>query len=814
MKRDSVKKSACAYLLTYFFAFLASIVVSTLLSLSPLAHAQPSEAESALDVSIVAKKSLNLTRFFSVLEDPQQEVRLADITKPEVAARFVPSKWTGSEIALGYTHASVWLRLKLKNSGQHSVERMLEIDNARLGDVQLHLPQKNGEFISTFTGNSRDFATRPHLSRLFVLPLKLAAGQEQVLYLRLASPTQLNAACTLWDKADYLAYEHQDYVFQALYFGIASAMILFNLALYFALRDMLYLMYVNFSLWMSLTIAAQNGLAKQFFWPETSYWSNISGSVCIAMAMAAVVIFQRRMLSTRKHSPKLDYFLIGVLCIHLSSAVIYLFWLPETIKLGTEINTLAAFSGHCVAIYLAIRGQRSAILFVGAFSMIFAGGIARGVNMLGYVPSNFFVLKGMQIGSALEMLMLALALADRLHQILREKDSAQKQALLAQQELLANLQASEQLQEDLVKQRSAELSQSNLALEHANTELLSAYQSAEQARFEAEQAERDAHRSMQELQTAENQLIQSEKMAMLGQLLASVAEEINAPINSLRERGNQIARALNALFRDTPGLLKGLAPEQLRQFLRLLRDTAPRMQELSAKTPDAPPMEDFASAMQHEVALANLADTQKHALLTTAQRVAVVNHCVQQINVAVDSVSKIIMALKTFSHFDPKEVRIEAQLRDGLETVLTIFRRQIHSDITLQLDFAEIAALPCLPDELNQVWTALLHNALQALEGSADKRLTISLAHSARAQGQFAEICFSDSGCGITPENLDKIFDAFFTTQAGGQGNGMGLTTVKKIIDKHHGYIEVSSTVNLGTSVRVLLPYDHFGADL
>ena len=809
-----MKKCASALLLRFFpILFFTAILGSSLLSVPQPAQAQPSAMENALDISVMPKKSINLTRFFSVLEDPEQQVELADIAKPETITRFAPSRWTGSEIALGYSKASVWLRLTLKNSSQHAVERMLEIDNARLGDVQLHLLQKNGTFISRLTGNSHDFASRTHATRLFVFPLKFAAGQEQVLYLRLESPTQLNAPIAIWDKADYLAYEHQDYIFQALYFGIATAMILFNLALYFALRDMLYLMYVNFSLWMTLTIAAQNGLAKQFLWPEASYWANISGSVCIAMAMATVVIFQRRMLATSTNWPKLDKLLIGVLCIHLSSAVIYLFWLPETIKFGTEINTLAAFAGHCVAIYLAFRGERSAILFVLAFSMIFAGGIARGVNMLGYVPSNFFILKGMQIGSALEMLMLALALADRLHQILREKDAAQKQALLAQQELLANLQASELLQEELVKQRSAELLQSNLALEHANTELLSAYQSAELARIEAEQAEREAHRSMQNLQTAENQLIQSEKMAMLGQLLASVAEEINSGIKSLRDRGNQIARTLNALFRDTPSLLRSLAPEQLRQFLGLLRDTAPRMQELSAKSHDAPSMTEFSNAMQHDTALINLAPEQNRALVTTAQRVAVVNHCVHRINVAVDRVSKIIVALKTFSHFDPKEVRIEAQLRDGLETVLTIFRRQIHSDMTLQRQFADIPLITCLPDELNQVWTALLHNALQAMEGRADKRLTISLAQKELTQGRFAEICFSDSGCGIAAENLDKIFAAFFTTHAGGQANGMGLTTVKKIIDKHHGYIEVSSTVNVGTVVSVLLPYEQFAVN-
>jgi two-component system NtrC family sensor kinase len=111
------------------------------------------------------------------------------------------------------------------------------------------------------------------------------------------------------------------------------------------------------------------------------------------------------------------------------------------------------------------------------------------------------------------------------------------------------------------------------------------------------------------------------------------------------------------------------------------------------------------------------------------------------------------------------------------------------------------------PDELNQVWTALLHNALQAMEGGTEKRLTIHLAQKDEANGMWAVVRFTDTGCGIAPEIREKIFDAFFTTQAGGQGNGMGLTTVKKIIDKHHGKIEVDSEVGRGTTITVVLPY-------
>ena len=106
----------------------------------------------------------------------------------------------------------------------------------------------------------------------------------------------------------------------------------------------------------------------------------------------------------------------------------------------------------------------------------------------------------------------------------------------------------------------------------------------------------------------------------------------------------------------------------------------------------------------------------------------------------------------------------------------------------------------CLPDELNQVWTNLIHNALQAMQYHG--KLTVGL----RSDGENALVSIGDTGCGIAPENREKIFKPFFTTKADGEGSGLGLDIVKKIVDKHQGRIEVTSELGVGTTFVVVLP--------
>ena len=804
---------------------LSPLTISNICFAANTSHqASTSTSTNALDIASTPPQAVPLKSYFTQLEDAERKLSVADVVQADLQGLFQATASQRNALSFGYTRSAFWLRLQLKNSSAQEVMRMLEIQNPRLADVQLHIVQDKGGFASVFTGNAMPFMTRPHKNRHFVFPIKLAAQAEITLFLRLESYAPMLVPAYLWHETQYLQHERADYALNALYFGIGSAMILFNLLLFFALRDMLYILYVNFSCWMMLAVAVQNGLAKEFLWQNSPFLSSIAGSVSIAMAMAGIVLFQRRMLGTFAQMPKIDKFLMVIFAIHLSSCVAYALWLPQTMQIATIVNSIAAFGSHFVAVYLAFKGLRSAIFFVSAFAFLFIGGFARVMYLIGWLEQNQFTTYGMQFGSALEMLLLAFALADRLNLILRAKENAQQAAFVAQTKLLENLQSSESSLEERVKLRTAEISQSNAALSSANAELNAAYQSAEIARQQAEQAQRAVTNTMIELRSFETQLVQAEKMASLGQLIAGVAHEINAPISTIKSSGKNISDAINQTISSTPSLFQGLAQEHWRLYLRLLhgvsnrplarstreeraitRELTQRME--AAHIPEARHKAGiFVQLNAHQNMteyLPLLLHPRCDALLETAHSVTTIVSSVHNINIAVDRVSKIILALKSFSHFDPSEKRISADLRDGLETILTIYHSQLSQEVELSCQFDSIEPIYCLPDELNQVWTELIQNALRAMQGRSERRLKIGL----HRVGDEAEISFADTGCGIAAEHQEKIFDAFFTTKGGAEGCGLGLNIVKKIIDKHRGRILVRSEVDHGTCILIYLPY-------
>ena len=341
-----------------------------------------------------------------------------------------------------------------------------------------------------------------------------------------------------------------------------------------------------------------------------------------------------------------------------------------------------------------------------------------------------------------------------------------------------------------------------------------AYATAEAARAQAAQALHDLHQ-------AEAHLVHSEKMAALGQLIAGVAHEINTPIGAIKSSGRNISEALDCALLDLPGLLDELDATHRLHFSELLKRASQPKAVLSTREERAIVREvterlEALGLQQARHRAGLLVQLQSHTdvdamlpllrhaavdrILDTAHGIATITTNADNINTAVDRVAKIIFALKSFSRFGGVQVWTEADLREGLETVLTIYQNQIKHGIELVRHFDDLPLVRCLPDEINQVWTNLVHNALQAMDHKGN--LTLGL----RRDGDNALVSVTDTGCVMTPEVHERIFDAFFTTKPAGEGTGLGLDIVRKIIEKHGGDIFVESEVGRGSTFTVSLP--------
>ena len=264
----------------------------------------------------------------------------------------------------------------------------------------------------------------------------------------------------------------------------------------------------------------------------------------------------------------------------------------------------------------------------------------------------------------------------------------------------------------------------------------------------------------------QTQLLQSEKMASIGQLAAGVAHEINNPIGYVHSN----LSTLQTYAHDLLALLAGY--EALRQKL------PSECQHLLG------PIEEITARADYEYLQQDLPQL------------------IEESREGIERVKKIVMDLRDFSHAGELENEQWAvsDLHRGLQSTLNIVWNELKYKVEVRKEFGDIPAIDCLPSQLNQVFLNLLVNAGHAIE----ERGVITIA----TRQIDNEICISiaDSGQGIAPENVARIFDPFFTTKAIGKGTGLGLSLSYGIVQKHHGRIEVQSTVGKGTTFRVYLP--------
>ncbi len=282
-----------------------------------------------------------------------------------------------------------------------------------------------------------------------------------------------------------------------------------------------------------------------------------------------------------------------------------------------------------------------------------------------------------------------------------------------------------------------------------------------------EEAKNDIESAYKELQQAQSQLLQSEKMASVGQLAAGVAHEINNPIGFIYSNLSSLS-----------GYVKDLK-EMVGHYETVLEAAQAGQGEEAVKRAGA--VQSFKEEIDLAFLLEDLSDVVDESMDGASR------------------VKKIVADLKEFSHVDEAELK-PADINRGLESTLNIVKNEIRSTIEVEKRFGEIPLVECYPQQLNQVFLNLLVNASQTIEGKGKIGIQTSAGNGS------VVIRISDTGCGIPQEKIKRIFEPFFTTKPVGVGTGLGLSMSYGIIKNHGGTLNVESVVGKGTTFIIELP--------
>lgn len=648
-------------------------------------HAVAIELQTGMD-------ALNLAPAVEYLEDSSGQLTLeAILSDSKLAAGFKPAPISGRDINFGYSSASYWLRVPLKREPVLAANAVLELMYIYIDKIEFYAPGK----APVITGSAFPFSSHPIPNRFYAFPIELST-QQQYFYLRIQSEDALTVPLAIWQADKYSAESQKDYMVQSLYYGGLLALALYNLLLYVSLKDKTYLFYSLYVITLGLGMLAGNGLGKQLIWPDFPIWNRVSQSTILSVTGVFAIVFSQRYLQTQRQTPKAHMFLnwlmlgFGLIALLLAMSP-YSHW-PISGLLNLILLMSIFFAGTVIWIplKLMVAGHRGYRFFLLAWGVLSIGIIVAAFRLLDWLPTNALTAYAVQIASALEMLLLAFALADRIHQEISQKLQYQQQALELKRSLLKSLTISEQQLEQQVKERT-------LALE------------------------------------------------------ASLANEKQIRVQYIRfgalishEFRNQLAIIRSQLSLIDKEYQEGLVT--LTKRIPIIQLTITRLNNLFDKW--------LQDGRLHD---------DNHAL----------------------SISSINLAVWLTGLFDQYlDLQPDYQFELKLNPELT----QLSADIDL----------------LTMALKNLIDNACKY--SPADSLITVEV----RQQERMVGIAVIDQGLGIAPEHQQQVFSDYYRVnpESRTQGLGLGLSLVKRIINRHGGHIELTSTLGVGSCFCLWLKQD------
>ncbi|MES2919834.1 MAG: diguanylate cyclase [Pseudomonadota bacterium] len=375
-------------------------------------------------------------------------------------------------LSRGFDSAAWWLRFDVSRRNGNPDHDLLEIAYPVLDHVEAWILQ-GGRVVEHYrVGDKQPFASRPVAHRYFLLPLRLDPGETYTVVLRVRTDSAMQVPLTLWNERAFFEHDQYRLIGEGLYFGSMLIMVLYNFFVFVVVRERNYLSYVMYVLSIVLFLASLNGLAFQFLWPEATQWNDEVVLLSLSGIVFFGTVFSIRFLDLVEHVPRLVP-AMRALCAFalLLMGAAFLFSYGLLIRVTIVTATLACLAGLIASGVRWRQGDPTARFYTVAWSSMLLGGIILALNKFEWLPPNLFTDNAAQFGSALEVVLLSFAMAERISEEKRLRFNAQQDALeserktrFAQAEALDAQRVANVRLEQRVQERTVALKEANARL--------------------------------------------------------------------------------------------------------------------------------------------------------------------------------------------------------------------------------------------------------------------------------------------------------------------------------------------------------------
>ncbi len=647
----------------------------------------------------------------------------------------------GNSINLAYQKNGCWFKFGII-AKQNISDYILSVSNPLLDHVTIYYKKNNYDW-NSIEIRSKDLISERKISHqypAFYLP-DLNVNDTLEIYLNIEAELQFLVPIQISKHVDF-DHDSSNYnMLIAIYLGIMLFMFLYNLFVYLSVKDKNYLFYVIYVLFIAI---AQSGLSGFFIRFVFEYEPDLNTSIIVISSVISgigALSFASGFLNLKHYSP---FLYKGLFVFYLGYISIFFTYFSGyhqlSFKLLDYVGLFVSIYALIFAVYVSLKNYRPAKFFLLAWSVFILALILYILKDFSILPSNLFTNSSLQWGSAIESLLLSFALADKINIFRIEKEIAQKEALESSHENERIVKEQNIILESKVVERTMELKQTN-------TEL---------------------GKTLDDLKSAQSLLVESEKMASLGQLTAGIAHEINNPINFVTSN-------IKPLKRDVDMLLEMLGKIELLS-----------VQDLSSTEKQGKIVE-----IKSEIDFDYLKTE--------------IDYLLKGIKEGSSRTAEIVKGLRVFSRLDEDDLK-SADINEGIDSTITILNNLLNTKIEVKKEYGSIPLIDCYPGKLNQVFLNIILNAIQAIKTKFGDNEGGIVKITTKADEEHLFIIISDNGTGMTETTKQKLYEPFYTTKKVGEGTGLGLSIVYNILKKHNGNILVHSTLEEGTEFIIQIP--------